>query len=272
MRQVTCVAMYGRKPSKLAAIIENCQDRIDALTDKHPAVGFQRYEVEQVHATIIGLERSGVGSFQNLNFRKRREVHQDMDFAGLLEYFRRGAVLPFAVQIGGYQERDYPFVSRNQHPYDRSFSVQGDKAVVMGWPVWGDPTAPLPSGPSGLVVESRRYPASLDAIRRHCQHFGILHGYHRQFTDVDNDFYLRIGLFDPPDVPQSFAQQLEGTLRQFLKSIGPQVVQVTLSDLFAVAYVDDTLPRSTSTWWSFDCTEIDDAFIRSLYLQSEPDP
>ena len=43
--------------------------------------------------------------------------------------------LPFDAQFGGFEDRDYPFRSRGARPFDRSFSIQGRTAVVIGWPV-----------------------------------------------------------------------------------------------------------------------------------------
>ena len=265
MRQVTAVALYGQKPSGLRDLINEYQDLIETETKTQSGLSFKPYDLDQVHATVVGLERCIGSALLNLNFMKWRGRPQQMNFEGLLTYFRSCAPLPFEVQIGGFQNREYPFTSRGQKPYERSFSVQGDKAVVMGWPLCGDPAASLPVSASAWVVESRRYPTVLDALRRHCQHFGILHGYHRQFTDFDNDFYFRIGIFSPSAIPQGFAQQLQSKVQQHMGNRQPEVFQVTLADIFAVSYDDETLPLRASKSWSFVDNQVNDAFIQDLY-------
>lgn len=267
MRQVTIVALYGQKPTELVDILGNCQKIVATETAAHPGIAFEPYEMEQVHATLVGLERKIGSAMHNLNFTKWRNGAQKvMDFAGLLRYMREGAPFPFAVQIGGYQNRDYPFTSRNDTPYSRSFSVQGDKAVVMGWPLFGDPNAPLPQGSSSCVVESRRYPGVLDELRRQCQAFGVLHGWHRDRTDVDNDFYLRIGLFDTTPVPPSLTTAIRTKVQAYLSGLSPiPTVEVSHTDVFIAAYEDETLPLKTTSVWSLADPTVDESFVRGLY-------
>ena len=76
-----------------------------------------------------------------------------MNLEGILDYLRRCGHFPLAVQVGGYGKRDYPFVSRQARPYERSFSIQGDKVVVMGWPIRGKPFQQPPATPSAWVQE-----------------------------------------------------------------------------------------------------------------------
>jgi hypothetical protein len=51
--QATLVAYYGKKPAELSTLIREVQGKvIDVLSDAY----FYRYDIEQVHSTIIGLE------------------------------------------------------------------------------------------------------------------------------------------------------------------------------------------------------------------------
>lgn len=65
-----------------------------------------------------------------------------MDFDGLLNFLRCCVQIPFEVQIGGFGDRDYPFVSdpfekgQYNRPYDRMLSIQGDIVLIMGWPIF----------------------------------------------------------------------------------------------------------------------------------------
>ncbi len=265
MRQVTAVALYGQKPSGLRDLIKECQYLVEMEAKTQQGISFKPYDVEQVHATMVSLERCIGSAHLNKNFMMWRGRSQRMDFEGLLAYFRSCAPLPFEIQIGGFQDRDYPFTSQNQKPYARSFSVRDNKAVVMGWPLCGNPAAHLPTGASALVSESRMYPTILDALRRRCQHFGILHRYHPELTDLDNDFYFRIGIFTSSDVPDDFKQQLQSKVRQHMMNRQPEVFQVTLADMFIISYDDETLPFRTSKSWSFNDDQVNEIFIQGLY-------
>src|SRR5579864_4604069 len=189
MRQVTIVALYGEKAQKISELLEKCQTQVKELLGET----FRPYDdLRQVHATLVGLERSGTG---NRNFQKYRDKQVEMDLTGLLHFLRLGGRFPFHVQLGGFQKnREYPFTSRGQNPYHRSFSIQGDKVVLMGWPLHGPlPNLALPRVTmSDWIRESRSYPNVLDELRRAFQSFNVLHDYHRTFPDVDNDFYLRL--------------------------------------------------------------------------------
>ena len=133
--QVTLIALYGDKGQDFAAAISECRD----LVSKTFGTAFAPYDIDQIHATIVGLERHR-GPAYNANFsRHRRRDAVVMDFDGFLAYLRGCGHIPFDVQLGGFDDRTYPFTSRETTPYERSFSVQGDKVVLMGWPVRGEP-------------------------------------------------------------------------------------------------------------------------------------
>ena len=66
MRQVTLVALYGQKSEELRDLIIEIQDIIGS----HPGVNFQSYDFEQVHGTIVGLERVIDSAMFNMNFSK----------------------------------------------------------------------------------------------------------------------------------------------------------------------------------------------------------
>ena len=201
----------------------------------------------------------------NFNFARWRGRSEKMDFDGLLTYFRQAAPLPFKVQLAGYDSRNYPFTSRGERPYERSFSIQGDTAVLMGWPLCGVSSVSIQKGQSELVVESRQYPMLLDKIRRHCQYYGVLHSYHRQLTDVDNDFYFRIGFFDAAVLTQNLKQQLQVQIQKHLRDRTPVVFEVELKDLFVVSYNDENLPLASSKAWSLEDKQVDECFIRGLF-------
>jgi hypothetical protein len=243
MMQVTVVALYGEKRSDLAALIARCQELCRGVL----GVGFRSYDPFQIHATIFGLERKVGSPLYNANFSKYQGRDLVMDLPGILDYLRHCDRFPLQVQVGGYGKRDYPFTSRQACPWERSFSIQGDKVVVMGWPICGEPFQQPPAS----IREARLYPLTLDAVRRAAQAYGVLHAYHRDLTDIDNDLFFRIGLLaDRTSLTTRVRDTLEAEVRQFLSIQPPLILDIRLDQVSVVLYEEDTLPPSSTRAWS----------------------
>ena len=73
--------------------------------------------------------------------------------------------------------QELPFTSRGQHLAERTFSVQDQAFVLMGWPA------------ESLAGAGR----PLDELRREMNAAGVRHRYHVRAADVDNDLYLVVG-------------------------------------------------------------------------------
>ena len=146
------------------------------------------------------------------------------------------------------------------------FSVQGDKVVVMGWPLRGQPMKKPPVAPHEWAQESRLYPSTLDEIRHAAQKSGILHGYHKSRTAVDHDLFFRIGLIDTQAVPPNTIGPLVQQMRAKLSgTLPPVIAQVTPHDLFIAAYEDDKLPLQTTRVWSVADNKVTGDFVAGLY-------
>ena len=250
-RQATIVAFYGEKPAALTRLIGLCHDKVkDALGEQ-----FSPYGIEQIHATVIGIERVPGSALRNLNFQRYRKRSVEMDVLGFLKYLMKGSRIPFSAQVGGFTNRDYPFTSRSQRPYSRAFSIQGDKVVVIGWP--GMERTPGLAKADELH-ESRLHSNVLNEIRLAAQAYGILHAYHQHPSDVDNDLYFRIGLLDSPQLLESTRHQVEADMRQFLGRERPVITQVGLSDLYLASYENDSLPQVSTKVWPIAGLELRD--------------
>lgn len=261
VRQAGLVMFYGIKPAHFSMLIAECQERVRCILGSK----FQPYRMDQVHATLVSLEEVQCSSEVNLNFERYRGQRRYMDILGLLDFIRAESSFPFQVQIGGFRDQDYLFVSQGQRPYKRSFSVIGDKVVVIGWPVRREALELDEASTLHLTREEDVYPNALEEIRRSLQRFNVLHTYHRVDTDIDNDFYLRIGLVSylPLDDPRR--EQVEQDMRQFLSARKPVILDVTLSDVFIVSFEDNTLPPSSTQIWPISNTQVTPAFISQLY-------
>jgi hypothetical protein len=245
--QVTLVAYHGTKTVELSDFIRVCQDKLAGRL----LSGFRPYDIEQVHGTIIGLEGDRIGEeILNKNFQILRGEKKSMDIDQILDFLRSTDALPIQIRIGGFRPYDkYPFNSRGQHPYFRSFSVQGQIAVAMGWPV---------------IAE--QYPNSLHKLRWELQKFNILHKYHKHPDDVDNDFFFVLGRVDRDSIKDIVIQEVEETLRAYLAGLRPIVIPVGKEQLSIVGYLDPQLPTATSISFSLTDKELDGKRIRNLYL------
>ncbi len=231
------VALYGDKPARVAHLISECQAQITSMAGS----AFQPYELRQVHATIVGIGQPNA-SWSNERFYKYYGRHVQRNFDGFFHFLRNSGRFPFQIQVGGFQERDYPFVSRGTKPYERSFNLQAGKAVVMGWPIRGTPITKQNLTMTDLIHESHIYPKTLDEIRQSLKGFGFLHDYFQRLEDIDNDFYFRIGLYDPALLPESKQQLIEKGMHDFLRDLEPVIIEITLSDLYLAFSDKETLP------------------------------
>jgi hypothetical protein len=231
-RSLTIVAGYGDKSADLQRLLADCQARLQ----RELGAAFRPYPLPQIHATLVGLERDP----------RHPERHRlsgvvglraSLDVAGFVEHLV-ARWRPLSIRFGGFEEAERPFTSRGELPFARSFSVQRDKAVLIGWPVERPGRG------------TWRFPEVLEGIRREARRFGIVHAYHVGSEAMDNDCYLRVGLLDdagsgtgdPGERMQTRAQRV----RKWLSRCKPCIATLTLEDLSLVRYSDDTLPSATS--------------------------
>jgi len=262
--QATLISFYPKKPGNLTKFLKYCQ----SLVSKILGPNFRQYEIEQIHATIVGLERDEThrDMFYNQNYKKCRQRDITMDFDGFFEFLRSSRDFPFQVQVGGFQDRDYSLVSRGTRPFNRSYSLQGRNAVIIGWPIHEESAAPSFSGHTLLNQGKKIYPNTLDTIRRAAQEYGILHAYHSHPPHVDNDFYFRIGRLEDPASPNKIQKaQIESALCESLSVSKPLIINVQLSDFFVTFYDSDELPINSTTFFPFTDKKLTGAFIRSHY-------
>jgi hypothetical protein len=270
VRQATLVAFYGSKRAPLAEFLGACQDRLRRSVRRlGSGIEFRPYALAQIHATILGLERSGRVGLHNRNLYELSGRPQAMRLPELFEFILKSDHLPLQVQLGGFEDRDYPFQSRGARPYSRSFSVQGRTAVVIGWPVEavGAKGVARSRGRASGLRAPPGHPFALDALRRSARRFHVLHRWHREPTDVDNDLYLRLGSLDA-DLSAAQRQLVEAEIRRALASAPPLTLELTASDLAVVSYPanDETLPFVRSKAVRLPDHRLrDDRFIAQLY-------
>jgi len=250
VRQATLVALYGAKRGALGNLLRTWQDRLARSVQRLGAgIGFRPYPLAQIHATILGLERSARPGLRNRNLQELTGRAPAMRLAELFAFVLESGHLPFDAQLGGFEDREYPFRSRGARPYHRSFSLQGRTAVLIGWPVRAprrdDGDRSLATAPDRPTT--RAYPPVLDELRRSAQGFNVLHRWHREPADVDNDLYLRLGVLEG-ELAQSRRDLVEDEMRRASSESPPLLIRLSTSDLAVVSYPadDETLPIARS--------------------------
>jgi hypothetical protein len=223
--QLTLVSHYLDKPPEFARLIDELQASLTRMLGSF----FCPYELAQVHGTIIGLEGTQVADgLRSENFLRYRNEERFIDFAGLL-HFLCNDFAGFAIRIGGFSAtEDYGFTSQSRHPFLRSFSLQQEIAVAMGWPFQG-----------GTVS------LALDQLRRSIQHFGVLHKWHRCADDVDNDYFFVLGRINGA-MPEELRLATENKLREQLSRRERLLLPIDRDALSFVAYREPQLPLASS--------------------------
>jgi hypothetical protein len=219
-RFISAVAFYGPKTGRLRELLTGVQ----ALIAEHVGAGFRPYTLEQVHATLIALNgvREG-GTIVNEYLLEHAGVRQEMDLPRVMDILARRFAAPLRVRIGGFRpDQAVPFSSRGQHLAERTFSVQGEAFVLVGWPA------------DSLAGAGR----PLDELRRELNAAGVLHRYHARADDVDNDLHLVVG--HHAGAPASALARATAAVRDKLAA-DPADLAIGLSDVKIVAADSHTL-------------------------------
>jgi len=222
-RFISAVAFYGPKTGRLRALLTGVQ----ALIAEHVGADFRPYTLEQVHATLIALNgvRAG-GAIVNEYLLEYAGVRREMDLPRVMDILARRFAVPLRIRIGGFRpEAPVPFTSRGQHLAERTFSVQGEAFVLVGWP-------------ADSLTGAARTRRPLDELRREMNAAGALHRYHARPGDVDNDLHLVVG--HHAGAPAGALARASAAVRDTLAA-DPADLAIGLSDVRIVAADSHTL-------------------------------
>lgn len=229
MRQLGLITLYGKKPFHFEKFISSCQAILCNVLEN----SFTPYTAGQIHGTIISLARLNEDTLLNLELYKTNKKLLNMDVLGFLRCIESCNTFPITIRIGGFKDSDTPFLSKGQNPYFRSFSMHGEKAIVIGWPTNKD-----------LISAEKTYSDSLGIIRCLGEKYNIKHIYN-QPDFIDNEYYFRIGLVkSTTSTPKIYLA--EKKLRDYISEINPINLELGISDIFLVGYDDETLPTSST--------------------------
>lgn len=242
--QLTIVSHYGKKSVELSNSISMLQDRLSQCLGS----AFKPYEMEQVHGTIIGLE--GVLTAKgilNKWFKENRNEDRYIEPERLLGFMKSDGIKEIKIKIGGYHfHKDYGFKSREQHPFLRSFLIQGEIAVAMGWP-----------------IENDKYVKTLYQLRKNFEQIGFLHKWHKEEYE-DNDFFFVLGHISKEYVNPVVLERTASELRLIIAGIN-EFITIGKDTMSIVAYIDPQLPITISRAFSFNDECLNSKLINHLY-------
>ena len=246
--QLSLVSHYGKKPGDLAKFITLLQDKLS----ENLLSAFCPYATEQVHGTVIGLETLPVSNgFISKWFEQNKGKAEPVDFKQLLHFLRTG-IDDIVIKIGGYrQQKKYPFASRNEHPFIRSFSLNGDIAVTIGWPI--------------KAMNNTNWTDSLYRLRKKFETINFCHKWNKDGY-ADNDFFFVLGRIDTARTDPS---QLEKTSTELRNLLARSDFRITIrkDTLSLVAYLDSQLPLSTTKQYALDNTQLSGDYLNHLCKQ-----
>ena len=231
---LTLVAYYENKSREFGNLVIELQRRLASLL----GACFTPYELQQVHSTIIGLEGRRDGNrILNTNYLKLQNERRYMDLESLKKAVDQALeVLPLQIRFGGFGRFDhYPFASRREHPFVRSFSIHNGIAVAIGWPTDGN-----------------EFPPALDRLRRKFNEANVLHKYHGPKADFDNDFFFVLGHVEPEGDEAPSLKVAECEMRAYLESREPIRCELRREHLSLVSYRNPALPTKSSNSYSVD--------------------
>lgn len=248
IRQNSLVAFFGEKTSssnfwskikELQIVLEN------RLNNK--SNNYIPYEIEKIHGTIIGLEAAKIdNSIVNKNYLEIQSKIFELDLESILNYLNKSELLPFEVKIGGFENKEYLFTSRGASPYERSFSVQKEIIVAMGWP-----------------FSNNSYNPVLDTIRRRLSTFGGLHKYHAKPDSFDNDLFFVLGNLKE-ELTKKDSIEIKNFILDEMKTWKNTFIKIDKTDLGIVSY-KDTQFKNNPIHYSLDeaMNKIDE--LKSFY-------
>jgi hypothetical protein len=238
---LSLVAFYRQaKPAPLRRLVEGALARLGSALAAFPGL-LRPYALDQVHATILGLEgtRDG-GTLHHLNAQARAHAlgvpAPPLDLPALVEALRHGR-WPIPIRFGGNHPGARNPYDPNRSPWERAFDVREDGlAVLIGWP------------PAFA-------PFLLD-LRKSAERHGIVHKYHVDPAAQDNDLFLVLGGVDAgafealgdrrPAALEALARG-RAEVRGWLART-PVEVGLHSEDLAIVEYRSTTLEEVSAEW------------------------
>lgn len=246
-QNVTLVAFRGdRKPDQLNKLLAATLRQIEmALEDIGlPSIAFDSYGMDQMHATVLGLELIKLGDrIFTANFLNNNGVLREMQPDLLVELCRSVADSRnplFTIRFGGFRkahcsctsfdlfEWDCPTGKSEFHAFNRSayegtlYAFSPGPVMLTGWPI--------------RLNDHANFTRQVYGFRRAAENCGFLDKYHSTEKPYwkDDDFYLRLGTFSL--FPSNSLDSIVEKVRDFLAAMPPVCVDVSIEHVSFVYY------------------------------------
>ena len=172
--QLTLVAFFGKKEeNELWEKIGEIQSKIKNVLQNN----YEPYDDDKIHGTIVGLEGAILeGRLIGKNYIEIENKEVSLEIDKIINFINGTDLVPMEIKIGGFKDINDKFTSRGEIPFNRSFSIQKNVIVVMGWP-----------------FSNGNYSPVLNTLRRRLSQFGALHKYYNKPNSYDNDFFFVLG-------------------------------------------------------------------------------
>jgi len=257
--QYTIAAFYGQKPQEFVSFL----DGIREIISNHPlGRHFQPYANDQVHTTLMGLERLMDRNHSiNLNRYEATGEACEMRLEGCVDLFE-SFLDGVRIRLGGFNPAYDQFLSWEARPYQRSFGIHAStgKVVLNGWPVLeGTGSVSFTDG----VWQLRK--------NLHDKH-NLRHKYHQY---EDNDVFMVVGDLPNPhhqdtEDHQVFnlqRKELEDDVRTFLSTSRPYYLKLSIEDIAVIGYQDPVLPPHETQVYPLNRLRTNLPQMRSLFSE-----
>jgi len=251
MKQVSLITLIGQKPKGLIDIIEYC---LDLINNSNLHNEFKPYELQQIHSTIIGMEKLLVPNhFYNSNIWKDLLQKKEMIYENLPNIVNEH--LPIHIKIGGFNKNFKEFESFGYYPFERTFQIKltSKKVTIIGWPI-----------KNGRVV------SQILSLRNSIEKYANIR--HKYANKNDNDFYMVFGEIN--DKFYEFGKNseelkreistIEQKVRDYL-ALNPYEFIIREEDLYLAQYEHVDLPLNSTKFINFKKETSSSDFIKKLY-------
>lgn len=216
---MTFVAYYGQKSMEMEEFIRELQHSLPQN------IGFTPRPLIDIHMTVSWIPPDLLTRQEIDTLRRSGELPPPLQ-APLREFAEKLDHSTVCLQFGSFDESEV-MRSRGKSLHERSFSIMGDKAVLMGWPTMDGHAEKTLAALRSLLLQS-----------------GIDHQYREVDGSMDADAYMVVGDVHSEDADETSALSSAG--QTWLAS---HQLRCTLSadDLSLVVYSDRKLPMDSCT-------------------------
>jgi len=254
LKQVTLVAIYGQKLRAFEKYVGRC---VNHIVHSPLRRFFKPYHINQMHATIVGMEKLiGFNEPFNANIWRAEGKQKEMDIDLLLNIVKNHH--GFKIKFGGFGLDNLEIDSFGISAYFRSFELQwaSNKVMIMGWHHDNDGFS--------------KYTDLWTLRKQLSDECNVMHKYQN-----DSDFFVAIGDLINLDTLTDLelkrlkeaGKQVERDIRKELANDSDLKLDLTIdyNSMYIAQYERETLALESTNVFSIARKDVDNNLISSLY-------